>query len=570
MARRKWESWGRVFVIAVLCASFLSTTTNGGILSRIFRHRRVCVPPTPQPKPFLEMGATTRIADPKLVGAEIKVSFRLLPASCSSDIVAEAVRGSTVVREIWSGTVHGDTPTDFAWDGKDTAGKFVDTGDYRIRLRSSGGYPSPVEAPVSIVRLGITEIAAQDTSAGNNEYQMVYFMKGSSYAFFATPVIHEYLSKAETSQISDLDLDNGDPRPAPAVHTTTDSPALEGAAYEDDSYNYPLCYLMGVQPQLEVTFGSTATSASGVAMPVGYPVAGFEIRAETRAGTTTLSSSGVIAPGGKAIVSAPTLPNEVTRVDQSLECVWQYRATGAADWTNIPGSATIPQRYYTLIGEPLFKANASGTQYSGPWVEVADYWFQWRTKLGTPITTEAACVETHIKGFFGQNAGIATAIEGMKYDCGPLGGNGGSTWYLSADMGLSALLNNHDLGVYFNCSDNMGATTTMLSMMGVKNVRPVRLGSMDLRAIWGIGAPGYTLDLWGGGHGFSYHHIVTRDDAIHVIDSCMQLDEDGNPNATPGVPGWNNDREWSGPNGYESLSASNPVTKSLETLPGLQ
>jgi hypothetical protein len=93
---------------------------------------------------------------------------------------------------------------------------------------------------------------------------------------------------------------------------------------------------------------------------------------------------------------------------------------------------------------------------------------------------------------------------------------------------------------------------------------------MSLKAIWGIGSPAYTTDLWGGSHGFSYHHVVTRDGATHIIDSCMQLDEDGNPNATPGVPGWNNDRAWAGANGYDNLSSSNSVTKSVEQLPGLK
>jgi hypothetical protein len=92
---------------------------------------------------------------------------------------------------------------------------------------------------------------------------------------------------------------------------------------------------------------------------------------------------------------------------------------------------------------------------------------------------------------------------------------------------------------------------------------------MTLRSIWGIGSPGYTTDLWGGSHGFSYHHIATRDDGLHVIDSCMQLDEDGNPSSVPGVPGWNHDRLWDGPGGYDDLSATNTVTKTLQALPGL-
>jgi hypothetical protein len=138
-------------------------------------------------------------------------------------------------------------------------------------------------------------------------------------------------------------------------------------------------------------------------------------------------------------------------------------------------------------------------------------------------------------------------------------------------MGLSALLNSHDNGIYFNCSDNMGATSTMLAMMGVRNIRAVYLGNMSLNAIWGIGTPGYTTNLWGpGSHGFSYHHIVTRHWGSHVIDSCMLLDEDGNPGSTPGVPGWNHDRPWDGPSGYDVLSATNTVSRTIQDLPGLQ
>jgi hypothetical protein len=524
--------------------------------------------------PCLILGLTTRIADPKLTGGGVAVAFRLEPAGKSAAVVAEALKSSTVVRQIWTGTLQGGAPlTRVFWDGKDSGGKFVDTGDYTIRVRGIGSLPHPLEAPVSIVRLGITEIEALDGAGGNDEWQMVYFLKGSSHAFFATPAIHEYLSKAESGEVSDLDLNNGNPRSVPAVHAATDSPPLEGSNYEDDSYNYPLCYLAGAQPRLEVTFGASATSTSGAAMSPGYPVSGFQIRTQARLRGAVLSSSGAISPGGKVVLNGPPLPSEVTRVDHSIRFRWQYRASGAATWTDILGAVQVPLRFYTLIGEPRFKVGASGTQYAGPWVEVAEYWYQWSRNLGIALSTEAACVEAHVRGFFGQNGGIPTAIEGMLYDAYPLGGDGGATHYHdwpTWDMDLSALLNSHANGVYFNCSDNMGATTTMLSMMGVKNVRALHLGSMTLKAIWGIGAPGYTTSLWGGGsHSFSYHHIVTRNGGVHAIDTCLQVDEDGNPSATPGVPGWNNDRAWSGPNGYESLAASNPVTRTLQALPGL-
>ena len=50
----------------------------------------------------------------------------------------------------------------------------------------------------------------------------------------------------------------------------------------------------------------------------------------------------------------------------------------------------------------------------------------------------------------------------------------------------------------------------------------------------------------------------------------MQLDEDGNPLALPCTPGWNVRRPWAGPGGYKDLAANNNVSKSLETLPGVQ
>ena len=93
---------------------------------------------------------------------------------------------------------------------------------------------------------------------------------------------------------------------------------------------------------------------------------------------------------------------------------------------------------------------------------------------------------------------------------------------------------------------------------------------MQLRAIWGIGGPAYTLDVYGTGqHEFDFHYIVTRTGGFDVIDTCMQLDEDGDPDTLPGTPGWNIDRPWAGPSGYKELSCSNNPTKYLQQLPDL-
>lgn len=584
-------------ILLLACGCVLSTA-NGGDVCRIFRRPSRCVVPQRAPcfvdanafsstdprevfeqagvagAPIFNLGPVTRIADPKLSGADVEVSFQLLPAGASGNAIVEVLSGSSVVFEIWNGMLQGGAaPIMLSWNGKDAAGKYVDTGNYKVRVRGSGPIPAPVEAPLSIVRLGITEIAAKSSASVTNEWQMVYFKKGTSYAFYPTPDFGEYHSKANTGEISDLDLDDGNPRPISQVHTATDSPALEGSNYEDDAYNYPLCYLKGAQPRLEVTLGATGTTAGGISMAPGYPVAGLVLRVQSRMGASIVSSSGPIAPGSTFVLSGPVLPDEVTRVDWPIEFVWQYRETGTAQWTDLKGVLTIPLRFYTLIGEPQFRAGAHGMQYAGPWVEVADNLYQWQVKLCKPINTEADCVEIHVKGFFGQNGGIPTPIEGVSYDTN----GGGATHYFNSvfsKMKLSRLLNGAANSIYVNCTDNMGATSTMLAMMGVKNVRPMMLGPMDLRSIWGIGLPDYTNHLWPNptqAHRFQYHEIVTRDDGAHVIDTCLQVDEDSYPNAVPGIPGWNVERAWVGTNGYMNLSSSNAVNVvSIGTLPGFK
>jgi hypothetical protein len=513
----------------------------------------------------------TRIADPKLEGGEVRLSFRLIPAFTSVPAVAEVRSGGALVKTLWSGTlVGGAAPTQLTWDGRDASGARCSIGAYTLRVAGMG--VKPLAMPLDLVRLGITEIEAQDSpAAGTDEFQMVYFMKGATYAFYATPAIHEYVAVARPGQVSDLDLDDGEPRPVVPVHVGTASPRLDGAAYETFEHNYPLAYLMGASPRLELTFGASATSAAQTSMGVGYPLAGHEIRVVCDQGLAVAGADEVV-PGGTALVDLAALAAEVGRQELSATFRWEFRAVGDGFWSAIPGSQTIPLRFYTLLGTPQFKSGASGTQYSGPWVEVAEYIATWKDTLGLGAADQLGLTEVHIKGFFGQNGGIPTAIEDVVYDAFPLGGDGGATHYHSFptwNMNLSRLLNGHASGRYVNCSDNMGASTTMLSMMGATNVRSVRLGSMDLRALWGIGAPGYTLDLWGGSHGFSYHHIITDDGAVSVSDSCMQLDEDGNPTALPSFPGWNVRRLWTGVMGYMNLAADNVVSRTVEALPGL-
>lgn len=521
--------------------------------------------------PRLQIDSVTRIFDPKLDGALASFEFHLDQVGAQADALVEIKRSGVVLATVWNGQVRGGAaPTQVTWNGRDAQGVRCDTGSYELAV-SAPGCRSTTRA-FDIVRLGVTEIEAQDSPGANDEFQMVYFMKGAGYAFYGTPAIGEYKNVAPPTGGSELDLNNGEPRPAVAVHDDLDEPVLNGANFNTTTHNYPLAYIRGSRPRLEFRFGASGTSTAGGAMDVGYPVAGFELRLECDTGEA-LAGSDLVTPGGVAVIDLPPLPAEVRRLDTSLTLRFEYRHIGANGWRPVPGSLTIPLRFYTLLDTPRFKAGSTGVQHSGPWVEVAQYVASWSTTLGIPITDQASLTEVFVKGFFGQNGGIPTAIEGVRYDAPPLGGANGSTHYFQFSgwrMNLSRLLNAHASGVYVNCSDNMGATTTMLSMMGAQNVRPVRIGAMNLLAIWGIGAPDYTLNLWGSGsHGFSYHHIVTDDAGVNVSDTCMQLDADGVPNALPGAPGWNVLRPWLGANGYRALSCSNAPNITVEALPGL-
>lgn len=572
-ARRLGLTCGRVFfipcVLLLLSASLLAAdgeqTGCAGIRVVGVTH--------------LSPGHCPRVADPKLDGGGIPVSFTLLRddlIDAEYHLRVNVTRENRVVRQLANSRIPGSRkPVDLWWDGKDFLGRFVAPGEYAVRVRAERlGEVYELDYQVNIVRLGITEIEALPYN-GNEEWQMVYFRKGSQYAFYATPAIHEYLNIARDGEVSDLDLDDGAPRPAVAVHTVTASPVLDGSSnYDTQSYNYPLCYLMNSRPRFQVTMGDTCTLANGAPAWCGYPVRGVQIRclADDEAGFWESGAAG-ISPGESYLFNGPELPDLACRTDRTVTWYWQYRVFGDGTWTDVPGVTQTQHRFYSIVDQPYWPSGVSGTQYAGPWVEVADYLSTFADELEINPVDQALALKAFVRGYFGQEGQLATAIEGVVYDCYSMGGDGGATHYYSFpqdNVALSRLLNNHANGVFVNCSDVAASCSVMLGMLGVQNVRMVYLGTMYLRAIWGIGCPDYTLDLWSGGHGFAYHHIMTRDNGVHVSDACMWLDEDGDPDSLPGTPGYNTDRPWSGKNGYNDLSATNNVSQTLDSLPDIQ
>jgi hypothetical protein len=529
---------------------------------------------------FLHSANTTRIADPKLDGGGFDVRYLLNPSGTTYDVTISALDNGAVCATIFQGSEYGSNLVKHHfWDGKDANGKWIDPGAYTIRVEAKSTRTLHVDYPVDVVRLGLTVVSAESSSATTNEWQVVYFMKNGAYRFYATPATGEWKSIAVTGDLADLDLNDGTPRPAPAVHTQTDEAVLEqlplgGYRYAIDSFNYPICYLAGAKPQFTVTFGATCIDSSGAAVGCNYPVTGYDLRVAARdeAGRWVVQpGSAPITPGGTETLQGPALTTDVTRTDRHVEWHWQYRATGASSWTDVPGAFTTEHWLYSTYAAPYFASGATGTQYAGPWAEILDYMYNWQQEFAITPTDDASVVELLIKGFNGQPT-LDHAIEGVEYDCYSNGGDGGATHYFDGSaIRLSHLLNTHADGLYVNCTDCASSTSSILGMLGIQNVQMERLGSMTLRAIWGIGCPKYTLDLWsnggGAGHGFSYHHIITRDAGTDISDACLWVDEDGDPNSLPGTPGYNNDRDW---NGYESLLAHGNVNWQLDILPKIK
>lgn len=530
----------------------------------------------PAPLTLLAPAPYTRVADPKLAGGGFDLAYKLPAGLTGVQVAVEVFRGTTLVATPFHGSVNGQAaPIHVTWNGKDGSGLAVDPGRYEavihVTAPGSGVLSRALRYPLDVVRLGIREIEARNSGAQTDEFPLVYYRKGTTYAFFVTPAIHEYFASPDAGDLADLDLNNGAPRPAPAVNVNVAEPPLEGVNYEDDNYNFPLCYLVGRAPTFGVRWGTTSVSNAGAAIALAA-WSGGDIRGTVSDAQGSWTSDGTNwTPGGVTVFSGPALPAYGTRVDRTLTWKWQYRATGETQWSDIPGAFTTSHRFYTVIGTPLFAPNQTAAQYKGPWVEVVDDQYLWGTALNVQPVQQHEAMDVVIRGFFGQNGGLATAIEGVIYDAYPVGGDGGASHYWTdggGNIALSRLLFAHANGKYVNCSDCAGATCVMASMLGVSNVKMLRLGAMSLKAIWGIGTPAYTTNLWGGGaHSFSYHHILTRDGAITVSDACMDLDEDGNPLATPGIPGWNVDRPWAGTGGYNDLSATNTVSKTVEVLP---
>jgi len=141
----------------------------------------------PHSLPSLSVTHVPRVADPKLEGGDIPIHCRLWPKGATYQVTIRVMDGAVPYREIFSGSLQGAFSTyQFSWDGKDVLGNYADPGDFMVVVEAERNEVHSAELPVTIVRLGITEIEAFP-GPFMNEWQMVYFRKANSYEFYATP-----------------------------------------------------------------------------------------------------------------------------------------------------------------------------------------------------------------------------------------------------------------------------------------------------------------------------------------------------------------------------------------------
>ncbi len=496
----------------------------------------------------------TRVADPKLEGGGVFGSFQ---AARDIEVIVEIVRGQEVL-EILRHHANNSEIVPFQWNGRNASSQFVDTGNYEVWIRDAANVAARVVLPLTIARFGLTSIEALSTEYGpRNNWQMVYYKDGETYSFSVSPEI-EYMLSRGASETSELDEDNGNPRPVPRVHSDLDTRIAENAGVEQRRYNYPVCYTKGSRPRLACTLGSSGTSAiTGDEIGPGYPISGIEVRLQIFSGSLLVANSAAVEPGEIVRLQSEQLPDHVTRTDRVYSFGWQYRVTATgSSWTDVPGRLNIPRRYYTLLGEPQFTPTATGHQYAGVWVAVADLFYHWGAAQPYSLADVPACISAHVREFQGKDG---NSFRSAYYE------SAGSL-FSAPNFYLPSLLDRTGAGL--NCDDCMGAASTMLGMIGVPNLSRLHLkGSLPLRGIRVLGSAEYTTELSCSSHSFGRHHVAAipasdlpdtqnsqpdedsneacESHAKAIIDTCLQVDTDNNPDvAPPGEPGWNDGRLW--------------------------
>ncbi len=470
--------------------------------------------PAPAPGAAIDLDAVPAF-DPKLEGAALDVTWRV-PGGGQAQATLDVLdaQGRAVARLV-GGLVPAGQALQASWDGRDAGGRFVAPGRYALRAAATlpGGGAAAGERAVHVVRVGLVSATFADTGPGGARVQLAYHapngrLDGNRLALDAMGAAWT-LSR---SPLGDgcLDAPDGAPLALPAVWTDLAQPPRDGAGQVVlRGRSLPVAYVAGARPEVRLGLGDRA-AAGGAAVPCGYPVAGHPLRVAF-AGEVTRE----LAPGGEVALRLPAVAGAIGRSDLELPLTFEVLEGGA--WRRVPGLHRLAVRVYTVLGAPR-----QGGGLERPWVAAVDRVAGWSAgRAGTAAEALAAIVEA------------LNAREGLRYD----GAQGAPAYTDGVSLSRPDVLLDQWLhrlrGSTVNCLDCAGLVTTLADAVGVAAEVAIAGWNFALHWIQGLGSPGFTRDLFGGHHAFSYHAVASVDRGASVHDACLRVDDDAWPQASP-------------------------------------
>jgi len=460
------------------------------------------------------VAVSSPVYDPKIAGASLDVASLVSVASAYYSTVAVTDDAGRTVRTLVASAARqtGRTYRD-AWNGLDDRGLFVPPGRYRVRLRAqTAGGTYAREAVVNVVRLGLISVQFGDGAAGAR-VPLAYHRADPSVSGSVFPV--DAAGPAWTLPSSDLgiagcvDRGDGSPLAIPAVWTNLASPPRTGSGgVAQRGRSLPVAYVQGSRARVVVALGSEAAHG-GRAVGCGYPVQGLPIRL-----VLGQAASAEIRPGGQVALDLPALPAGVQRLP--FELPFRFQVFDGQSWRTLPGAIRTQHVAYIVLDRPSDGRPA--------WVAACDLVGRFNAGRGTDGPSVLNAIAS------GLNGGL-----GLTYDS-----FAGAPAYSNAPQSLAypvvelgAFLDGLRFGRQVNCLDCAGATATLGRHVGARPEIAVIGWNFRLNWIRGIGRPGFSHDLFGGGHAFSFHAFATGDRAQTVLDACLSVDDDASPWSSP-------------------------------------
>jgi hypothetical protein len=404
------------------------------------------------------------------------------------------------------------------WDGRDDAGVAFDTGTATARLTVDcpDGRIGGATGAVSVIRLGIAEVdlISADDEEGNVG---LAFHKQSLFENLVSPVGErpEYRQTNAGALSSNLDFDDGSPRPAVPLWADPDIPPwVDGEA---ERHNVPTGFIARTGMSARVQMGAAAVSeARQVAIGSWGPNANEVPQVRLVANGTPTDD--LMGPGGMTTVNLEAAPSTMGRHIQTVTWEWEAQLDDG-EWAAIPGGFETDHAFYILSGEP---ALLDGTPYGKappiPWIGVLENTAGIMEGVSANTNDVLTALRNHLFAHdyivYDPGTGAYTDFEGpyMYWDnitaqLTPFldRGAGLSLYCHSMSCMLSALAGNHGvqaeqlvLGVYFDTNYTRAAGTD-------------------------------SWQRWS----FNSHSVVSPDDGGTIWDSSIALDGDDDPYNNP-------------------------------------